>query len=243
MSNFPQYIYYWEHRTTLSSNDWSAFYQMTHRYLSSCSLGSFETELGNRKSLIDDFFHDKIFARAGSESGTPLGPGAICLYIHRYLKGRLRGAWEKKRVTVDDEDHPEDSYEHCGCEKSPDTDEILKLIGLAVGDVAESARGFLATQDEAERMYLALHACADEAEALSNLAKRFRVPSYHYKAKKLGITREKGDCEAGYENTAIGRWLNQALKIPLTDEYRQEILAALKILCLVSLSEWEGTTP
>lgn len=243
MTSFNQYIHYWEQRHTLNAGDWQTLYQLTHRYLAACSIRDFEAELGDRKSLIDDFFHDKVFATAGSEGGAPVAPGVICVYLRNYLRDRLKSAWERKRVSTDDDDHPESAYEQCGCESAEDIDEIMRDIGLTVELVSRHAQDFLTTLDENERMYLALHACADDPEALSNLAKRFRVPSYHYKAKKLGITREKGECELGYDKTAIGRWLSHSLGIELDREHSEAILAALKILCWVSLSQWEGSTP
>ena len=243
-ANFSLYIAYWNRRTSLSEAEWRDFHALTHRYLALCGVHDSVADLGgDREDLINDFFHDTIFARAGGAAGAPVAPGALCGFFKNYLKSRGKAAWERHRVSADDEDRPQDAYDHCAYTPDPDDAALLGEAGLAPGDVLESASAFLETLPEAERMYLALHACADDPEALANLAKRFRVPSYHYKAKKLGITREKGEFEAGYDKTAIGRWLNQGLRLPLTAEYLGEILAALKILCWVALSEWKETSP
>ncbi len=243
-ANFSLYIAYWNRRASLSEAEWRDFYALTHRFLALCGTHEYVADLGgDRKALIDDYFHDKIFATAGGSAGAPLAPGALCSFLKNYLKDRRKAAWERHRVSADDEEHPQDAYDHCAYTPDPDDEALLGEAGLALGRVLESASAFLETLPEAERMYLALHACADDPEALVNLAKRFRVPSYHYKAKKLGITREKGEFEAGYDKTAIGRWLHQDLRLPLTAEYLGEILAALKILCRVALSEWKEISP
>lgn len=243
-TSFEHYIALWKRRTTLGEAEWRDFYEQTHRFLALCQIRDFEADLGgDRKSLIDDFFYDKIFATAGSSAGEPFAPGALCSFFKNYLKDRQFSSWERRRVSADDDDHPESGYARCACETDPDDLDLLSEVGLSLNEIMESASAFLQTLPEAERMYLALHACADDPEALSNLAKRFRVPSYHYKAKKLGITREKGEFENGYEKTAIGHWLNQDLQLPLNGDYVKEILAALKILCLVALSEWKEPSP
>lgn len=237
MADFSRFIAYWNDRSNLSPDDWSSLYQLTHSFLAACSVRSFEAELGDRKSLIDDFFHDKIFMSAGANSPAPYAPGALCQYFRNYLIDRTRNAWDAHKVSSDD---ASDAYEGCGCDCDLDVDQILAETGLEISEVADSARLFLQSLEEPDRLYLALNTCADEAEALSNLAQKFRIASYHYRAKRLGITREKGQCEAGYEKTRIGAWLQEALGISLSAERRGEILAALKILCLVSLSEWEA---
>jgi hypothetical protein len=237
---FAQYIQYWNERQHLKADDWRHMYQLTHAFLASCAVRSFEQTLGTRKELIDDFFHDKVFMGAGSAAQAPYSAGALCQYFKNYLVDKTRNAWDNHRVSAED---VEAEYENCGCVQDQDAHEVLAEFGLPLQKVEQSARQFLATQDVSERMYLALHACADDPEALSNLAKRFRVPSYHYKAKKLGITREKGQTEAGYEKTQIGAWLADSLGLPLHPDAHDVILAALKILCFVSLSEWEATTP
>ena len=237
MADFSQFIGYWERRAHLDPAGWHAFYQLTHRFLAACPVRSFAAELGERKVLIDDFFHDKIFMSAGSDAPAPFGAGALCQYFRRYLVDRTRNAWDAHRVS---DEEAGTAYEGCAFTRVDDIDKILADGGLNIESVVAAARDFLAAQEEAERLYLALHTCADEAEALSGLAERHRIASYHYKAKKLGITREKGACEAGYEKTRIGEWLTRTLAVPLTAERQDEILAALKILCLVSLSEWEA---
>lgn len=240
MPDFSRFISFWTDRGNLSAADWKSFYHLTHSFLAACPVRSFEAELGDRKALIDDFFHDKIFMSAGGGGPAPYAPGALCQYFRNYLVDRTRNAWDAHKVSVEDDSTV---YEGCGCDCSDDVDQVLADAGLEVSAVAEAARSFLKALEEPDRLYLALNTCADEAEALSNLAEKFRIASYHYRAKRLGITREKGQCETGYEKTRIGGWLQDVLGIGVSPDRREEILAALKILCLVSLSEWETVTP
>jgi hypothetical protein len=237
--DFSTFILLWSARNDLDVAGWESLYRMTHQYLASCPARSFEPGLDDRKTLIDDFFHDKIFMSAGAGGQAPFGAGALCKYFRNYLVDRTRNAWDAHRISADDAGT---AYESCGCETEEDTDQVLAQIGLAVEKVAETAKTFLQALDESDRVYLALHTCADEAEALSALARRFRIASYHHRAKRLGITREKGEFDAGYEKTRIGTWLNQTLGIDLSAGHRKEILAAIKILCVVSLAQWEAVS-
>lgn len=172
-----QFIGYWERRAHLDPADWHAFYQLTHRFLAACPVRSFAAELGERKVLIDDFFHDKIFMSAGSDcAGARLTTGALCQYFRRYLVDRTRNAWDAHRVS---DEEAGTAYEGCAFTRVDDIDKILADGGLDIESVVAAARDFLAAQEEAERLYLALHTCADEAEALSGLAERHRIASYH----------------------------------------------------------------
>ena len=108
--------------------------------------------------------------------------------------------------------------------------------GAKTRGIGKAVRGAFAGRG----LYGAVGGLLTAKAVADNLRKSPKDRNLADKAKKLGITREKGACEAGYEKTRIGEWLTRALAIPLTAEHQEEILAALKILCLVSLSEWEA---
>ena len=109
--------------------------------------------------------------------------------------------------------------------------------GYTHQEVRQRAQIFLDQLDEIGRIYLALHACADAPEPLYKLAERLRIPSYHYRAHQLGITRKKGEFGDDYEATQIGQWLGQELGLELTAN--PAVLTALKILCLESLQQYQ----
>jgi hypothetical protein len=60
------------------------------------------------------------------------------------------------------------------------------------------------------------------------------VPSYHYRAVKLGVTMKKTAGAAEFSNTKIGRWLTDALGIEIDVDNRAVILLALNLLAAES---------
>ncbi len=103
--------------------------------------------------------------------------------------------------------------------------------------VKSSARHFLSKNQEWVNLYLSLHTCVDNQTLLplSKLAELHQIPSYHYRARELGITRKKGQFEEGYEKTILGKWL-LSLRINTKIENRGAIEVAFKILCFEALS-------
>ncbi|MBP6421426.1 MAG: hypothetical protein KA271_00885 [Propionivibrio sp.] len=64
-NEFSNFILLWSAHNDLDAAGWESPFRLTHQYLAFCLARSFEAELGDRKALIDDFFHDKIFMFAG----------------------------------------------------------------------------------------------------------------------------------------------------------------------------------
>jgi hypothetical protein len=125
---------------------------------------------------------------------------------------------------------------HDGAEQILLADNEFFDYGYSNQDVRERAKIFLNQLDETARIYLALHACADAPEPLYKIAERLRIPSYHYRAHQLGITRKKGEFGEDYETTQIGQWLTKELGLEL--KANPEVLQALKILCFESLQQY-----
>lgn len=95
------------------------------------------------------------------------------------------------------------------------------------------------------RLYLRCHFCPDDEEqtavALSTLARRHGIPSYHARAVKLGTTVPKQQDAAleSFRQSYRGQWL-ASLGIAVAPEYQLEMALALKILCLAALKEQEA---
>ena len=76
--------------------------------------------------------------------------------------------------------------------------------------------------------------CSECKGGLSAVAAQHRVPSYHYRAVKLGVTMKKTANAIDFSNTKIGRWLTDALGIEIQLDNRAAILVALNLLAAES---------
>ena len=106
---------------------------------------------------------------------------------------------------------------------------------LFIENVKNSAKQWLGKQDFWVKLFLANNSEYNEnIEALSNLAKKYKISSYHYKAEKLGLVWKSPDYKE-YKNTMIGQWIS-TLDIEISVENMEVVAKVLKILCLTSLS-------
>jgi hypothetical protein len=76
--------------------------------------------------------------------------------------------------------------------------------------------------------------CSEGKGGLSAVAAQHRVPSYHYRAVKLGVTMKKTAGAEDFSNTKIGRWLTDVLGIEIEVDNRPAILLALNLLAAES---------
>lgn len=108
---------------------------------------------------------------------------------------------------------------------------------LFIENVKNSAKQWLGKQDFWVKLFLANNSEYNEnIEALSNLAKKYKISSYHYKAEKLGLIWKSSNNYKEYEkNTMIGQWIS-TLDIEISEENMEIISKILKILCLTALS-------
>ena len=58
------------------------------------------------------------------------------------------------------------------------------------------------------------------------------MPSYHYRARKLGVSLKKTATPADFEKTHIGAWISGTLGITMTAENSDAILIVLNLLAL-----------
>ena len=129
-------------------------------------------------------------------------------------------------------------------------EDIERYLGVSLPRVIASARRFLKGDGEWSALrddgwwigiYLREHHCPERGEALYRLAQRHAIPSHHHKALRLGVTVPKDDARAlaAFASSLRGQWL-RSLNIPVDAWHVLEIMLALKILCLVALSEQGG---
>lgn len=108
---------------------------------------------------------------------------------------------------------------------------------LFIENVKNSAKQWLGKQDFWVKLFLANNSYFNEnREALNILAKKYKIPSYHYKAEKLGLVWKFPKDFKKYEKTTmIGQWIS-TLNIEICEENIKVIVEILKILCLTALS-------
>ncbi len=226
----------WAARDELTETEWEELYKLVFGILSRANPSILRSLPESREHYIQDFFLLKVFEPAKHQSSAPHGANELCSYFNNYLIDVYRSASLRTTDFVEDYSDVERTCEDARNQGDVSDGEFFDY-GLNHRDVHQSARSFLGELDEIGRVYLALHACADAPEPLYKLAERMRIPSYHYRAHQLGITRKKGEFQDGYESTQIGGWLAKGLGLELSAS--EAVLAALKILCLESLQQYQ----
>lgn len=232
MSSNDRLVALWSKRDELSSDEWGELYQLVFRILKRSNPSILRSLPESKEHYIQDFFLHKVFEPAKHGSSCPHGGNELCSYFNNYLIDVYRSAALRTTDLVEDYDEVERQCEAAHVSSTPAEGEFFEH-GFSREEVHRQARMFLDQLDDVGRVYLALHACADAPEPLYKLAERLRIPSYHYRALQLGITRKKGELGGGYESTQIGGWLTKQLGLEL--EADEAVLSALKILCLESV--------
>jgi hypothetical protein len=228
----------WQKRDTLNKAEWTQLYQLVRRVLKQGGYSELKSLPLSIENYIDEFFRDKVFmptTRENFENNALHYDNALKTFFRRYLIDRIE---ESKNNGGDDEG--DEKLSPIDIKPAPpieDDIQLLKESGLTPKQVKDSAHQFLQHSEEWVRLYLALHTCPDKDEqlALNQLAKNYQIPSYHHRARIVGITRKKGEFETGYEKTLLGQWLI-SLGLTITSENQEVIEVAFKILCWEALS-------
>ena len=221
---------YWLRLDSLTEAEWRDFYVKVRQALLRCPAAELASLPDDKESYIDEFFTEKIFFKAQrtGDGIQSISGGALCFFFRRYLKDRID---YYKRFA------PDDVYESSVNDDVSHEDEVHSFI-REYGEtrLAEDVAQFLAQLPSWGLMMLGGHFCADteNARPMSELCKK--VPSYHYKAQKLGITVSKRtDSFLGYEHTQIGQWI-ESLGIKIVPENHPLMLFLLGALCLEALA-------
>ena len=241
----------WQKRDTLNKAEWTQLYQLVRRVLKQSGYLELESLPLSIENYIDEFFRDKVFMPTTKENfeNNALHHGnALKTFFQRYLRDRIEEIKRREKYEIpmrsennegDDEDDEKLSF--VDIKPAPPTEDDIQLLWeynrLTPQDVKDSAKKFLEKTEKWVRLYLALHTCPDRDMQLplGILAKNYQIPSYHHRARNLGITRKKGEFETGYEKTLLGQWLI-SLGLTLRSENKEIIEVAFKILCWEALS-------
>ena len=213
---------YWNRRAALNEAEWVDFYRCVIPLLMRTRLPVEYNDAARRQALVMDFFQDKILINAETSQAGPL---RFAHALHGYLQNYEKDVRRRESREEISEVEPEQIGQ---CDPHAD---LLGEAGIDVADAMRSADRFVATLDIGERAYLHEHACADgKAEPVYKIAERLALRNFHHLAKRLGITRSKGETYRGYEKTKIGAWL-LSVGGQLHPEWREELAALLILLC------------
>jgi hypothetical protein len=198
-----------------------------------------------RRDLVDIFFAEKIFLNAGA---TRAGPLENVYALHTYLKRFALDIHRRASHFAVVEDIPHDLTAETGGRDSGNAPpasyaQMLVEAGIDLDSATQSAGLFLNELDSGDFAYLRYNTCVeeDEKEPISRIAARLAIGTgFHFKAKRLGITRSKGETYVGYEKTKIGRWL-LSVGAKLNEEWQEELAVLLTLLCLQVLERGDGT--
>ena len=242
----------WARRGDLSQDEWSRLYRLVMGMLKANPVREEgEPSLGGPgavEHLRQSFFVDKVLLPATAADAEPnpeLTLYGLPVFYRRYLLDQLRAIQRHGETELPEADDgrmadakPENPYGWLGqvaadCECLDVSEEVDSCA------LQDSARRFLRGEDDWVVIYLALHFCnGRERLPLSKIQRVYSIPSYHYKARQLGIAPPRGGYEAmtQFGDTLIGRWLT-GNGIRLAEDQRHVIRHAFDLLCLEAFAE------
>jgi hypothetical protein len=230
----------WRRRTRLSDDEMVSMCELVRSALRAYHPVELHALAEDKDELVAQFIFAKVLrlepGHAESHASPDSAPStryAICAYFRRYLIDCLRSASHQRNVSMEVEGIEQEIDARAHALEDP-VDGVLIQYGLDETRVREAARRFIAGLDAPEQIVLAgsLGWGSETKGGLSRIAAEHRVPSYHYRAVKLGVTMKKTAQADDFSNTKIGRWLKDELGIQIDLENRTAILVALNLLAI-----------
>lgn len=221
--------------------DWRQLYVLVRGVLERCNAPELSRLSGERADYIDEYFSEKVFLPMRPGLRGPDHCGALVVFFRRYLRtlaGSKAGASES--VSPPEPTEPPDPP------VSPtfrDVDRILREdCGRTADQVSEAAIAFLSslTTDRYWASVMLRHNfCPDDEHRipLQTLAHQHQIPSYHYRAGRLGINHQWHAGLGVFRGTIVGQWLEETLGAPISAEKSESVGAALEILCFHALRQ------
>jgi hypothetical protein len=235
----------WRRRTQLTDDEVVSMYGLVTRALRAYHPQELQALGDDKEELVAQFIYSKVLRLApglpdshACPESAPSNGYALCAYFRRYLIDCLRSASHQRNVSLEEDGMEQEIDLHAASLDDP-VDGVLRQYGLDEARVRFSARTFIAGLDEPERLVLAgtLGWCSECKGGLSAIAAEHQIPSYHYRAVKLGVTTRKTASPEDFSNTRIGSWLSDVLGIEIDVENRAAILIALNLLAAESSEE------
>ncbi|SAL32652.1 hypothetical protein AWB67_01327 [Caballeronia terrestris] len=230
----------WHRRASLTQAEMAQIYQLVRLALRSYHPSELRALPEGKEELIAQFIFSRVLRldadRAVSHACAESAPStvyALCAYFRRYLIDCLRSASVQRNVSLEVDDMAARIDAHARSLADPIASALAEH-GLTEASVRASARLFVGSLDVTDRVILSATLGANRGckGGLRSVASEHEIPSYHYRARKLGVTKKKTETPAGFGTTKIGGWLATTLGIALTFENRDAILIALNLLAL-----------
>ena len=250
--HFTELADLWARRADLSREEWTRLYHLVMGVLEASPVREErKPELGGNEavqSLRQSFFIDKVLLPAtapGADPNPNLTLRALPVFYKRYLLDQLRAIQRHGETELPEADdarmadpNAQNRFGWLG-EVGADCECLDEVEGVDSCAIQENARKFLRGEDDWVVVYLALHFChGRERLPLSKIQRVYQIPSYHYKAKILGIAPPRGGYAgmSQFADTMIGRWLTDN-GIALEEDRRHVIRHAFDLLCLEAFAE------
>ncbi|WP_175942757.1 hypothetical protein [Caballeronia sp. BCC1704] len=232
----------WRRRTNLSHDEMISIYQLVQGALRAYHPPELHALGEDKEELIAQFIYAKVLrlepghgrSHAGEHSA-PSSGYAVCAYFRRFLVDHLRSASHQRDVSMEVEGIEEQVDEHAQALDDP-VRSVLIQHGLDEARVRDLAREFIDGLDQYEQLVLAgtFGWRSRDKGGLCGIASRHHIPSYHYRALKLGVTLKKRAQSEDFAATKIGRWIGGTLGIEISAENQPAILLVLNLLALES---------
>ena len=231
----------WQQRQALAPQQMGRLYTIVGDALAACHPPELQALGESRQELVAQFIYVKVLRldvdpddgeggepapkTRGSHSA-PSTAFALCAYFRRYLIDCTRASAFRRKLSLGDE--VDDAQLDAQLGEHEDAEDCLAEHGLSSARVHEAARAFIAGLDAPERLLLC-EGFGKEA-ALSGVAARHAIASYHYRAGRLGLVHKREALPADYARTLIGGWLQGQLGLAIVAENMAAILQVFKIL-------------
>ena len=220
----------WNRRATITVPEWGELYGLIMQLLMRTRLPEEFQNQAQRVALIADFFQDKVLLNAETSAAGPLtNVYALHRFLQNYEVDMRRKQPPHESLDVLRQKH---GFDIAADPVNPTQSTLLREAGIDAAEAMHSAEAFVMTLAPAELGYLRHASCADgKAEPISRIAARMGIgATHHLIAKRLGITRSKGETYRGYEKTRIGAWL-LSTGAQLHPDWREELATLLLLLC------------
>ncbi|MGT2477596.1 hypothetical protein [Paraburkholderia terrae] len=230
----------WQRRTNLSGVEMSYVYAFVRQALRGYYPSELRALSEDKEELIAQFIFSRVLRLDAdhtrppeSSGGAPLSAFAVCAYFRRYLIDCLRSARHRRNISIEIDGVSAELDAHARPLNDP-VESILAEYGLNERKTRLAARTFVNSLDEADRLILSasLGRTRRIKGGLKGIADQYRLPSYHYHARKLGVTLKKSANPEDFIDTKIGRWMRDTLGIEIIAENRPVLLIILNLLAL-----------
>ena len=228
----------WRRRHALGPKEMACMYVIVGGALQGCNPPELNVLGEGRQELVAQFIYVKVLrldADPDEDSGTasdnhsaPSSAFALCAYFRRYLIDCTRASSFRRKLSIGDQVSDAQLEEQLGSHGEAVGFEVLAEHGLSGPAVQAAARAFIAALPGPERILL----CEGfgRENALSGVASRHAIASYHYRAGRLGLVHKREGLPADYAKTTIGQWLTQTLGIAIAPDNMGVILRVFEIL-------------